>query len=138
MPNTCVRAAAEGMPGINRRLALLGGLSAAAALAAVPRAHAGAEAGHDPLADAIRTYRTGMADYNFNAPKGDDDLADEYVEQSWGPPFAVLEEWEEPAQTHRGALEALRLVAEENGAYAASPLVGPLLAAALAYFEAQS
>ncbi|MFK0688007.1 hypothetical protein ACFX5Q_07350 [Mesorhizobium sp. IMUNJ 23033] len=42
MPNTTVRAAGEAMPAanLNRRLALLGGLSAATALAAIPRAHA--------------------------------------------------------------------------------------------------
>lgn len=42
MPNTPVLAAGEAMPAANvsRRLALLGGLSAAAALAVVPRAHA--------------------------------------------------------------------------------------------------
>ncbi|RWM72032.1 MAG: hypothetical protein EOR81_30590 [Mesorhizobium sp.] len=42
MPNTHVPAAGEAMPAANvsRRLALLGGLSAAAALAALPRAHA--------------------------------------------------------------------------------------------------
>ncbi|TPN45324.1 hypothetical protein FJ976_24120 [Mesorhizobium sp. B1-1-9] len=42
MPNTHVLAAGEAMPAANvsRRLALLGGLSAAAALAVMPRAHA--------------------------------------------------------------------------------------------------
>jgi hypothetical protein len=33
---------------------------------------------------------------------------------SYGPPFAVLQDWEEPATTRWGALEALRLIAEEK------------------------
>ena len=57
---------------------------------------------------------------------------------SYGPPLTVLKEWEDPAKTRRGALEALRLITEENGAFMSSPIVAPLLAAALAYFEAQS
>ena len=112
MPNTIIPAAGEAMP-VNRRLALLGGLSATAALAAVPRAHAGAEEGHDPLVDAVRAYRAGLADFNAKAP-GDDET-DAYAEVSYGRPMKLLEEWEEPAKTHRGALEALRLIAEPDG-----------------------
>ncbi|WP_192178826.1 hypothetical protein [Mesorhizobium amorphae] len=136
MPNTQVRAAAEGMPAINlsRRLALLGGLSAAAALAAIPRAQA---EGHDPLLDAINAYRAGLADFNAYSPE-DDDAADAYADQSYGPPMTALGEWEAPATTRAGAMEALRLIAEENSLFVGSPLVEPLLAAALAYFEAQS
>jgi hypothetical protein len=89
------------------------------------------------LLDAILAFRSGLADFNANSPD-DDDGSVAYIEVSYGPPMEVLEEWEQPAKTHRGALEALRLAAEENGAYAATPLVGPLLAAALASFEAQS
>ena len=94
MPNTYVPAAGEAMPAVNlnRRLALLGGLSAATALAATPRAHAGAEEGHDPLLDAIQAFRAGLADYSANAPD-DNDEADAYVEMSYGPPMEVLEEW---------------------------------------------
>jgi len=98
-------------------------------IAAVPVEHP------DPLLDAIRAFREGLADYNANAPQ-DDAAAEAYAEMSYVPPMAVLEEWEEPATTRRGALEALRLIAEENDDFAASPVVGPLLAAALAYFEA--
>lgn len=121
----------------NRRVALMGGLSAAAALAAMPMAHAGTEEGHDPLLDAVRAFRAGLADYNVNAPD-DDDAAEAYIEISYGPPMDVLKEWKQPAKTQRAALEALRLVAEEEAGSGGSPIVPPLLAAAIAYFEAQS
>jgi hypothetical protein len=78
-----------------------------------------------------------LADYNANAPS-DNDAADAYVELSYGPPFTVLQDWEEPATTRRGALEALKLAIEENETFPLSSVGGPLLAAALAYFEAQS
>lgn len=50
MPNTPVRAAAEGLPKFNRRLALFGGLSAAAVLVAAPCAVAAG----NPDAELIR------------------------------------------------------------------------------------
>ncbi|MER8431371.1 hypothetical protein [Mesorhizobium caraganae] len=114
------------------------------ALASIPAIGAATEAFpstapetiNDPLLDAIWAYRAGMADFNLKAPA--DDVANAYAEISYVPAMNALEEWEQPAKTHRGALEALRLIAEETGLYEASPLVSPLLAAALAYFEAQS
>ncbi len=138
MPNTHVPAAGEAMPAanLNRRHAILGGLTAAAAIVAAPKAH-GVEDGHDPLLEAIIAYRAGLADFNAHWPD-DDDESDAYAQVSYGPPFDVLQEWEGPAKTRRGALEALRLIAEENIYFSESPIVGPLLAAALAYFEAQS
>ena len=92
---------------------------------------------HDPLVDAIRAYRAGLAEFNANAPE-DDDEADAYAEVSYGPPLNVLKKWERPAQTRTGALEALRLIADENKDFARNPVVGSLLAAALAYLEAQA
>jgi len=73
MPNTHVPAAGEALPAanLNRRLALLGGLTAAAALAVMSRA----QAAHDPLLDAIGAYRAGLADFNTHSPE-DDDAAD--------------------------------------------------------------
>ena len=91
---------------------------------------------HDPLLEAIKAYRAGMADYNKNAP-ADNDAAEDYAEVSYGPPFERLMNWEEPAAFRRGALEALRLAIETNDE-GDSPLTGALLAAALGYFEAQS
>jgi len=52
--------------------------------------------------------------------------------------FAVLQEWEAPAKTRRGAIEALRLISKENDDFAVSPIIAPLLAAALAYFEGEA
>ncbi|WP_146606025.1 hypothetical protein [Mesorhizobium kowhaii] len=147
MPSTRVPAAGEAVPatevmpilGRFSRRALLGVIASVPTLMAATAASGSTtpETIDDPLLDAVRAFRAGMADYNVNSPD-DDDEAVAYIEVSYGPPMEVLEEWEQPAKTHAGALEALRLVAEENSAYEASPLVGPLLAAAIAYFEVQS
>jgi hypothetical protein len=62
MPNTHVRAAAEGMPAINRRQALFAATGAIAALAVAPKAHAGADDTAAVLA-LIKAHR--VAEANF-------------------------------------------------------------------------
>jgi hypothetical protein len=49
-----------------------------------------------------------------------------------------LRDWEEPARTREGALAALRLAIEEDATFQGAALLPAMLAAALAYFEAQS
>ena len=147
MPNTPVPAAGEAMPAAEEshiigrfsRRALLGAIASIPAIGGATAALAVAAISQpaDPLLDAIHAYRAGLADYNANAPD-DNDLADAYVDLSYGPPLEVLDEWEEPATTRRGAIEALKLAIEENETFPLSSVGGPLLAAALAYFEAQS
>lgn len=93
----------------------------------------------DPLLNTIRAYRDGLADFNANAAEEwDQEANDSYAAATFRPPMESLSEWSEPAKTHKGAVEALRLIAEENALYAHSPLVGPMLAAAVAYLEVQS
>ncbi|PBB21124.1 hypothetical protein [Mesorhizobium sp. WSM4313] len=142
MPNTRIPAAGEAMPGaegmhiitgrFSRRLILAGiaSLPATGGAVAAPRA----VPVKDPLIDAIAALRAGLEDFNRNAPE-DDDEAEAYAEVSYGPPMAVIEEWERPAASRQGAIEALRLVLDEMSSFAASPTVPPLVAAALAYLE---
>jgi len=83
MPNTPVRAAAEGLPTINRRTALLAGFAATTAVLVpmacnAPVAPPEAVVVRDPLVAAIAAFRAGMADYNANAPQ-DDDGGDAYA-----------------------------------------------------------
>lgn len=93
-------------------------------------AHAAAA---DPLLDAVAAFRAGMADYNANAPQ-DDAGANAYSLISWKPPHAVLANWTAPATTRNGAMAALRLAVDEEET-GDSPLVGPMMRAALAYLE---
>ncbi|CDX28967.1 hypothetical protein MPLSOD_110106 [Mesorhizobium sp. SOD10] len=88
----------------------------------------------DPLLDAIAAFRASMADYEKNAPD-DSDLADAYAEITYAPAMTVIEDWDQPATSKRGAVEALRLVLEEMASFQASPMVPPLVTAALAYLE---
>lgn len=138
MPNT-VRASGEAMPKINRRRFLRNTTLAGAAVVVAAPATASATPDHDQLIDAINAYRRGIADFNAFARLNDDDEAlDTYAEASYMPPMERLIGWTEPAQTKAGAIEALRFAASETLMFEASPMVQPLLAAALAYFEREA
>ena len=88
----------------------------------------------DPLCIAIKEFRDGLEDYNRNAPE-DDVAANLYAAASYRPKRQVIERWANPAQTLRGAVDALRLAdeASEDDDYA---VVQPMIRAALAYLEA--
>jgi hypothetical protein len=88
----------------------------------------------DPILIAIGDLRAGQADYNENAPMDTDAAANAYAEISYMPPQRIIEGWNQPALTKGGAIEALKLAmqADQDGDYA---IVGPMLAAALAYIE---
>ena len=137
MPTTHVPAAGEAMPAaqMNRRLALLGGLTAAAALAATPRAQAGVNKGQaDPLADAIAEYRAGMADFAA-IPSELIHMENEeaHVMATYGPAFERL--WGDcpPATSLRGVAEAIRFTIESQSICCSSS--ENTLEAALAFLE---
>ncbi|WP_051000018.1 hypothetical protein [Sinorhizobium fredii] len=111
------------MSTISRRT-LLGSI----AVASIPIS---SDAAHDPLVDAIAAYRAGMKDYDLNAPH-DNDAADAYADISYRPPMLVLDEWSQPARSRQGAIEALRLLAEEPDC----TFTDSMIAAALGYLEA--
>lgn len=90
----------------------------------------------DPILSAIESFRAGLEDYNKNAPTDSDIEANSYAEISYRGPLRVIQEWKMPAQSSDGAIAALRLAvqADQDGDYS---LVGPMVAAALSYFERQ-
>lgn len=87
----------------------------------------------EPLLEAIRAYRAGMADFNSSAPE-DDESANAYADRSYLPPMVVLEEWSTAAETKEGALAALALALDANDGGEAQ-MVGPMIEAALMYFK---
>jgi hypothetical protein len=107
MPNTPVRAAAEGMP--------------------------------DPIITAVQAYRDGNAAFNaikeaeYEAHGGEDAV----IAKTYGAPMDALSDWDQPAKTRAGAIEALRLIQHENRMSSSVPFIDPLLTSALAYFEAE-
>ncbi|MBN9333275.1 hypothetical protein [Devosia sp.] len=91
---------------------------------------------HDPLAEAIANYRDGLASFEaYSRTDVTDEERDAFAEKSYQPPMGILDVWDRPATSHHGAVEALRLAAEENAQFGGSGMVGALLYAALAYFD---
>lgn len=88
----------------------------------------------DPLLDVIQAYRDGLDDFNALSGASDEER-DAYASISYAPPMAVLDGWEKPATTLKGAVEALRLAVDENADFASSDMVCSMLYAALAYFD---
>ncbi|PWI54797.1 hypothetical protein B5K03_08740 [Rhizobium phaseoli] len=126
-----VQAAGEAMLTRRHLIAASAAVAAVGVTAIAPiAAHAVAA---DPLLDAVAAFRSGMADYNANAPQ-DDAGANAYCLISWMPPHAVLANWTAPATTRAGAMAALRLAVDEEET-GDSPLVGPMMRAALAFLE---
>jgi hypothetical protein len=127
-----VQAAGEAM--LTRRQLI----STSSAVAAIGVAGVAPLAAHaavaDPLLDAVNAYRAALADYNANAPMDANAEADAYAEISWRPLFRALMNWTAPATTREGAMAALRLAVDEEDT-GDSPLVGPMIRAALAYLE---
>lgn len=115
------------MSTITRRSLMAGAaLSPAVALPADPR--------RDSLLEAINAFRAALDDFCRNAPE-DDVGSDIYAKASFEPAKRVLDNWDRPATTKRGAIEALRLASEELDAFERSEMMQPLVNAALAYFE---
>jgi hypothetical protein len=125
---------------INRRSALaVTGAGLTAALTGVQTSVA-ASVAHDPVIDAVKAYRDGMA--AFNALHEDDwslhGGEDAVIHKTYGAPLEVLDEWDQPIMTREGAIAALRFVVDENAAYWASDGVGAMVKAALGYLERET
>lgn len=84
----------------------------------------------DPLIDAIAAYRSRLADFNQNTPE-DDEGAKSNGQISWKPAFDGLANWNRPAMTREGALEALRIAHWELDYSGDSAMIVPMMAAAL-------
>lgn len=88
----------------------------------------------DPLIKAIEDYRAGLVAYNSTPDCVTNAIEDQVIACTYGPAMAVLNTWEEPAQSLEGAVEALRTALAEGGC---SDLGDQMLKAALAYFDKQ-
>lgn len=70
----------------------------------------------DPLLQTIRLYQRGLLDFNALAV-GDIDWS-KVADETYGPHLQTLSEWDKPAATFEGAVEALRIsLTEEDGVY---------------------
>lgn len=70
----------------------------------------------DPLLEAIRLYQRGLEDFNIQAVPDADWGA--VADSTYAPHLAALSEWEQPAASFEGAVEALRIsLTEEDGVY---------------------
>jgi hypothetical protein len=70
---------------------------------------------NDPLMDTIEAYRAGLRE--MNAIPIDDvtfENEDELVAKTYGEPMNRLLQWDQPALTKEGAIEALKLMDEQN------------------------
>lgn len=92
----------------------------------------------DPIITAIRDLREGNA--AFNAIKEEDwplhGGEEAVIAKTYGAPMDVLDDWDRPAETMEGVIEALRFVREDTAMFASSGAVPRLISAALGYLEA--
>jgi hypothetical protein len=93
MPNTSVRAAAEGMPNINRRRAMLGAGATAAALAVTSLP--AESASHPDEALFIIEKEFDAAEQSFRAALDTCTAAEKKATEAAGPKPVMLSEWEE-------------------------------------------
>lgn len=91
-------------------------------------------ASSDPLLNAINAFRAGVTDFDAYSSQNDDER-DAYARVSYFPPMEVLQEWDRPAVTRQGALEAIRFALQENREIGGNVIVTNMLAAAFAHFE---
>lgn len=139
MPNT-IPAAGEAMPQTSRRT-FLGGVAAAAipltagSVAAIQTVTPSDPAA-DPLLEAIKAYRSGLIDFSRRVANEDDDKKwSEHGAATYEPWQSVLDQWDEPARTREGAIEALRAaLSEEDGVYG-TDAAHCMVKAALGYLE---
>lgn len=95
------------------------------------------ETSDDPISTAIEAFRAGNA--AFGAIKEEDwpthGGEEAVIANTYGLPLEVLENWDQPALSLKGAVDALRFANEENRNFESNPTVAAMVAAALAYFE---
>ncbi|MBB3396658.1 MULTISPECIES: hypothetical protein [unclassified Rhizobium] len=95
------------------------------------------ETSDDPISTAIEAFRAGNA--AFCATKEEDWPAhggeEAVIANTYGRPLEVLENWDQPALSLKGAVDALRFANEENRNFESNPTVVAMVGAALAYLE---
>jgi hypothetical protein len=89
----------------------------------------------DPLLEAIRLYKRGLAEFNFRTFDVDDDAWDDLVSLTYGPHLDVLTDWDEAAVTAEGAMEALRIALKEEGGVYGCDAADSMVRAAYGYLK---
>ena len=90
----------------------------------------------DPLLEAIRLYRRGLAEFNFRTFDTDDDKWDELADETYSPHLKVLSDWEEAATTAKAAKEALRItLVDDGGIMGCDDAVKAMIKAAYGYLK---
>jgi hypothetical protein len=87
----------------------------------------------DALVSAIEKYRDGLA--RFNETQFPDSESGAMIGKTYGPPMEALKEWDKPAVTRKGAVEALRLAADEMEQFVGSDVARAMVEAALDYLD---
>lgn len=133
-------------PTLTRRALIAGaGTAIASAALAVPALNAvraddvcslAIQPDHDPLLEIIHAYRQGLVDFNLKAPTHSNEAFDAYADATFHPPMEAMEAWEGPTPTLRSAMEAVRVAFEELRDCGDTDFVLPMLAAAVAHFDA--
>jgi hypothetical protein len=113
---------------MNRRTVLKGG----AVLAVTAHTAALAPVIADPLIDAINAYRAGLLAFGELT---DDQFGNVETYEPWQ---EVLDNWNEPARTREGAMEALRVaLGDDDGLYGCKG-ADRMVKAALGYLESMT
>lgn len=102
-----------------------------------------ASAAPDPIIDAIKAYRAGMAAYDehpINTIPGGGTKEQEAaaVAATYGPPLDALENWDQPAVSRQGAIAALRLVLDGAVDFYLPDESEAMVKAVLRYLEANT
>lgn len=93
-----------------------------------------AEKSEDPLIAAIEAYRTGNAYFNAIPSQVTEKMEEQIVAATYGPPLAVLTNWQEPATSIEGVEAALRIAVEDGFG---SDVQEAMVTAALGFFDAK-
>jgi len=91
----------------------------------------------DPILAAIQAFRDALAAFNASPPSESQQADEAKIVLTYGPPLDILMTWDQPALSYPGAVEAIRLAAEENADYSGSEIADNMVRAALGYFDAQ-
>ncbi|MCK8779054.1 hypothetical protein M0654_03550 [Rhizobium sp. NTR19] len=89
----------------------------------------------DPLLDTIRAYQRGLEDFNRLAGGLDNDECSALADITYGPHLDRLTEWNAPATTLEGAMEALRISVSDQGGVYGCEAAERMVLAALGYLE---
>ncbi|WP_288427143.1 hypothetical protein [uncultured Agrobacterium sp.] len=90
----------------------------------------------DPLLAAIRSYKRGLAEFNFRTFDTEDANWNDLAEETYVPHLDALTEWEAPATSAEAAKQALRLcLMDDGGIMGNEGAVSAMIKAAYGYLK---